>query len=114
VKRGFSPRRGDIIWLDFDPQAGREEAGRRPALIVSADEYNSKVGLALCVPITSKKKGYPFEVELSSKCGITGVALVDQLRSLDWRVRRAEFVGRLDEEVMNEVLGRLLPLLTNS
>jgi mRNA interferase MazF len=114
VKSGWFPRRGDLVWLDFHPQSGREQSGRRPALILSADDYNKKVGLALCVPVTSKKKGYPFEVELPSDCRVSGVVLADQLRSLDWRLRNAEFLGRLDEDTMREILARFLPLITSS
>jgi mRNA interferase MazF len=112
VKRGWFPKRGDVVWLDFDPQAGREQAGRRPALILSADEYNRRVGLALCCPITSQKKGYPFEVDLPPGLPVTGVALVDQLRSLDWKARRAEFFCKINDNSLAEALAKVLPLLT--
>ena len=79
MKPGYVPKRGDLIWLDFTPQAGREQAGRRPALVISKDEYNRKVGLLLACPITSRKKGYPFEVELPAGLPIVGVALADQV-----------------------------------
>lgn len=112
MKRTWFPKRGDVVWLDFNPQAGREQAARRPSLILSADEYNQKVGLALCCPITSQKKGYPFEVALPRDLPVSGVALVDQIRSLDWRARRAEFFCRIDEETLAEALAKVLPLLT--
>lgn len=107
-----APARGDLIWLSFDPQAGREQAGRRPAIVVSPAAYNAKVGLALCCPITSQKKGYPFEVELPPGLGIGGVVLSDQLKSLDWRARNAEIVGRAPREAIEEVLGKVGTLLT--
>lgn len=103
--------RGDLVWLTFDPQAGREQAGRRPALVVSPAAYNAKVGLALCCPITSQKKGYPFEVELPPGLAVAGVVLADQLKSLDWRSRNAEVVGRAPQEAMEEVLAKLATLL---
>lgn len=107
-----APARGDLVWLSFDPQAGREQAGRRPAIVVSPAAYNAKVGLALCCPITSQKKGYPFEVELPSGLSIAGVVLSDQLKSLDWRARQAEIAGRAPQGVIEEVLGKLGTLLT--
>jgi len=85
---GYVPERGEIVWLEFDPQAGHEQAGRRPALVISPKDYNAKVGLALVCPITSKIKGYPFEVVLPPGL-ITGAVLSDQVSSLDWRVRNA-------------------------
>ncbi|HTG17989.1 MAG TPA: endoribonuclease MazF, partial [Blastocatellia bacterium] len=89
VSRGtYSPDRGDIVWIDFSPQAGHEQAGRRPALVVSPGAYNKKVGLAILCPITSQVKGYPFEVALPDDLPIQGVVLSDQAKSLDWRARR--------------------------
>ncbi len=98
-----TPERGDIVWLDFDPQAGREQAGRRPALVLSSVEYNRKVGLMLCCPITSKVKGYPFEVPLPEGLAISGVVLSDQIRSLDWRTRNAKQVARVTESILEAV-----------
>lgn len=105
------PDRGDIVWLEFDPQAGHEQAGRRPALVVSPRSYNRKVGLALFCPITSRVKGYPFEVQLPEDTTAQGAVLSDQLKSLDWRARRATRFARAPEDVMNEVTGRILALV---
>lgn len=107
----YAPARGDVIWLSFTPQAGHEQAGRRPAVVLSPQSYNQKVGLALCCPITNQIKGYPFEVLLPDGVGVTGVILADQVKSLDWRVRQAEYIGSLPEEVVNEVLARFGILL---
>ena len=113
MKSGYAPERGDLIWLDFTPQAGHEQAGRRPAAVISSRQYNRKVGLLLACPITSQKKGYPFEVLLPDGLPITGVILADQVRSLDWKSRQAVFVGRLDEDVLAEILGKLAALIGN-
>jgi mRNA interferase MazF len=111
VARGYVPDAGDLIWLTFDPQSGREQAGRRPALVLSPASYNAKSGLALVCPITSRVKGYPFEVALPPDSSMTGVILADHLKSVDWKERRAERAGRLPEAVLSEVLARLAPLL---
>jgi len=111
VRAGYIPKRGDLIWLDFTPQAGHEQAGRRPAVVVSSSQYNRKVGLLLACPITSQRKQYPFEVLLPDGLPITGVILADQVRSLDWKSRRAAFIGRLGHEVMAEILGKLAVLI---
>lgn len=110
----YIPRRGDIIWLTFNPQAGHEQAGRRPAFVVSPYSYNKKVGLFLVCPITSQIKGYPFEVQISSKSGINGVVLADQIKSLDWKARQAEFVESADKDVVDAVSARLRPLIDES
>jgi mRNA interferase MazF len=107
----FVPERGDLVWLSFDPQAGQEQAGRRPALIVSPASYNGRTRLALACPITSQVKAYPFEVALPPGLPITGVVLADHLRSLDWQVRRAALIGAAPVGLLNEVLARLTPLL---
>ena len=107
----YIPRRGDIVWLTFNPQAGHEQAGRRPAFVVSPYSYNEKVGLFLVCPITSQIKGYPFEVRISSESGINGVVLADQIKNLDWKARRAEFVEFAEKEVTDAVSARLLPLI---
>jgi mRNA interferase MazF len=107
----YIPERGDIIWITFNPQAGHEQAGRRPALVLSPAAYNGKIGLAILCPITSQIKGYPFEVLIPQKMKIGGVILSDQVKSLDWRARQAELVCRLPEAVLNEVLQKLLTLL---
>jgi mRNA interferase MazF len=108
----YAPERGDVVWLSFTPQAGHEQAGRRPALVLSPKEYNSKVGLSLLCPITAQVKGYPFEVIIPDECEVQGVVLSDQVKSLDWRVRDAEFFCRVPNDVVNEVLGKLLTLLS--
>ena len=107
----YIPAQGDIVWLQFNPQAGHEEAGRRPALVISPKEYNHKVGLALFCPVTSQVKGYPFEVFLPSEMEVSGAILSDQVKSLDWRVRKAERLCTAPEGVMEEVLGKFLALI---
>ena len=111
MTRSYIPDAGDLIWLTFDPQAGREQAGRRPALVLSPAAYNEKTSLALVCPISSRVKGYPFEVSLPQGLPISGVVLSDHLKSLDWTQRRAEFVARVPAEVISEVIARLAPLL---
>lgn len=111
MKLALAPDRGDVAWVSLDPQAGHEQAGRRPVVILSPRAYNSKVGLALCCPITSAAKGYPFEVPLPSGSPVTGVVLADQVKSLDWRARRAEVVGSLPRAQLAEVLEKLATLL---
>ncbi|MGH6901280.1 MAG: endoribonuclease MazF [Geminicoccaceae bacterium] len=111
VRRGAAPERGDVVWLSFSPQAGREQAGRRPALVLSPAEFNRRAGLAMVCPVTSRIKGYPFEVPLRAAAEVSGVVLVDQLRSLDWRARRAEPAGKAPAAVMTEVLAKLRSLL---
>ena len=107
----YVPERGDAVWITFTPQAGHEQAGRRPAVVSSPRSYNQKVGLAIFCPITNQIKGYPFEVLLPPEVGVTGVVLADQVKSLDWRVRNAEFIGSLPEDVISEVLAKLSVLL---
>ena len=108
-----APKRGALIWLTFTPQSGREQAGRRPALVVSPSAYNSKVGLALVCPITSKVKGYPFEVPLPDGGPVQGVVLADQLRSLDWRSRQADIIGTVPIAVLERVLQLVETLLSS-
>lgn len=107
----YIPKRGDVVWISFNPQAGHEQAGRRPAIVLSPKAYNQKVGLAILCPITNQVKGYPFEVSFPEKVGVTGVILSDQVKSLDWRARKAEFKASLPEEVIDEVLAKLGTLL---
>ncbi len=111
VTRAYVPDSGDLVWLTFDPQRGREQSGRRPALVLSPGTYNAKTGLALVCPVTSRVKGYPFEVPLPAGLPIAGVVLADHVKSLDWQERRAEPAGRVPSEVLLEVLARLAPLL---
>jgi mRNA interferase MazF len=107
----YVPSRGDVVWLEFNPRAGHEQAGRRPALVVSPAEYNGRVGLALLCPITSRQKGYPFEVPLPPGLATTGVVLADQVKSLDWRVRRASLACTVPGEVLDETVAKLSALL---
>ena len=100
----YVPDRGDLVWMSFDPQAGREHAGRRPGLVLSPRAYNARVGLALLCPVTSQIKGYPFEVALPDGLRVGGVVLSDQVGSLDWRARKAEFIDRAPRSVTQEVL----------
>ena len=107
----YIPKRGDAIWIDFNPQAGHAQSGRRPALVVSPESYNGKVGLCLLCPITNQVKGYPFEVIVPQGLSVKGVVLADQLKSLDWKSRRAEFLENLPETVIEEVLKKVKVLL---
>jgi mRNA interferase MazF len=107
----YVPDRGDIVWLQFNPQSGHEQAGRRPALTLSPKAYNLKTGLALLCPITSQVKGYPFEVKITER-QIQGVILADQVKSLDWRIRKAKFIVKAKPEIINNVLA-LLNVLIN-
>lgn len=111
VMPAYTPDRGDLVWLTFAPQAGHEQAGRRPALVLSPAAYNGKVGLALLCPITSQVKGYPFEVAVPAGLPVSGVVLADQVKSLDWRARDAELAGKLPAGALEEVLQKLLVLL---
>ena len=107
----FVPHRGDVIWITLNPQAGHEQAGRRPAVVLSPGDYNSKVGLAILCPITSQVKGYPFEVRIPDGLPVRGVVLADQVKSLDWRARQAEWMCTLSPDVTAEVLAKLGVLL---
>ena len=108
---GYVPERGDLLWLSFDPHAGHEQAGRRPAFVLSPESYNRKTNLLLACPVTSRVKGYPFEVALPSDLPVSGVILADQIKSLDWKARKAEFVARTPVSVIEDVLSLVLPLL---
>lgn len=107
----YVPDRGDVIWISFNPQAGHEQAGRRPALVISPAAYNRKVGLAIFCPITSRVKGYPFEVSLPDGGKTHGVVLSDQVKSLDWRARDVEFLDRSLSKTTEEVLQKLSTLV---
>lgn len=111
MKAPYCPKRGDVVWLSLDPQAGSEQAGHRPALALSPEAYNRKVGLALFLPLTTKVKGYPFEVPIPPGHKATGAILSDQVRSLDWRARRAEFLCRLPDSVVAEAQQKLEALV---
>ena len=108
---GYVPERGDIVWVGLSPQAGHEQAGRRPAVVLSPSTYNGKVGLAIVCPITNRTKGYPFEVPIPAGLGVTGAILADQVKSLDWRGRRAEWIGRVPEPTLAQVLRKIAVLL---
>jgi len=111
VTSDYIPARGDIVWLDFDPQAGHEQAGRRPAVVLSPATYNRKVGLAIMCPVTSKKKGYPFEIEIPIDTPVSGIVLADQIKSFDWRVRQTEHACTLSGDVMDQILTKARLLL---
>ncbi|MCI0542468.1 endoribonuclease MazF [bacterium] len=110
VKRAYIPDRGDIVWLDFNPTKGHEQSGRRPALVLSRKQYNEKTNLALFCPITSKAKGYPFEVPVRID-DIRGVVLSDHVKNVDWKVRKAKFIAKVNEDVIEEVAGKLAVLV---
>ncbi len=111
LEHNYIPNRGDIIWLNFNPQSGREQMGRRPALVISPKSYNSKVGLVLVCPITSQIKGYPFEVLLPADLQTQGVVISDQLKSLDWRHRNAEFIESVSAELCQEIIAKFSVLI---
>lgn len=110
ASRAYVPDAGDVVWLEFDPQAGHEQAGHRPALVMSPSIYNGKTGLMICCPLSTKIKGYPFEV-LAEVGGQAGVVLSDQVKSLDWKIRRARKKGAVSESVMMDVRARIKALL---
>jgi mRNA interferase MazF len=110
-KGSYVPERGDAVWITLDPQVGHEQAGRRPALVLSPAAYNSRVGLALFCPITSRVKGYPFEVPLPAGLPVAGVVGADQVKNLDWRARKAARIGAVPSEVVAQVIQRLQTLL---
>ena len=108
----YIPDKGDIVWITLNPQAGHERAGRRPALVLSPTAYNGLVGLAILCPITSQIKGYPFEVLIPDGLRISGAILSDQVKSLDFGTRQAEFVCKAPPETLTEVLQKLNTLLS--
>ena len=110
--RSYVPERGHVVWLHFDPQAGHEQAGRRPAVVLTPVAYNRRAGLVIVCPITRQVKGYPFETPLPAGGGpIQGVILSDQARSLDWVARRAEFICSLPRQTIEDVLAKLESLI---
>lgn len=106
----YIPKRGDVVWLNFTPQAGHEQMGTRPALILTPEKYNRKTGLAVCCPITSNVKGYPFEVTISGK-KINGAVLSDHLKNLDWKVRKAKFIEKASKEVLEQCSMKISALI---
>ena len=107
----YVPDRGDLVWLNFTPQSGHEQKGKRPAIVLSPLEYNQKVGLAIFCPITSKEKGYPFEVKLPKKSKLKGVILSDQMKSLDWQSRKTKFIEKTDLNTVYKCLQKVMVLL---
>ena len=110
--RTYVPQCGDVVRITLNPQAGHEQAGRRPAVVLSPQDYNSKIGLAILCPITSQIKGYPFEVLIPAGLSVAGAILSDQVKSLDWRARNAELVCTLPTDTISEVLQKLVTLLS--
>jgi mRNA interferase MazF len=110
VKKKYSPERGDIVWLNFNPQSGHEQKGKRPAVVISPKEYNEKTGLGLFCPITSKIKDYPFEVKVENE-KINGAVLSDQVKSLDWETREIEFITKETPEIIDEIINKISILL---
>lgn len=108
----YIPERGNVVWISLNPRSGHEQAGRRPSVVLSPGAYNGKVGLAILCPITSQIKGYPFEVRIPDGLDVTGVVLADQVKSLDWRARGAEFICPLPEATVAEVLQKVGTLLS--
>ena len=111
-KSRYVPRRGDVIRLDFNPQKGHEQAGRRPAIVLSPTEYNRAVGLAVVCPITNEIKGYPWEVDIPDNPFVSGTVLADQMKNLDWRERKAEFICTPGEELLKDVVEKAIALLS--
>jgi mRNA interferase MazF len=107
----YVPKRGDFVWLDFDPQAGHEQMGKRPALVVSHDGFNQKMGFAFVCPISNTQRRNPFYVLIPEEAGVTGVIMADQMRSLDFRARQASLIGKCPEQVLEDVLRRIKPIV---
>ena len=104
--KGYVPKPGDLVWLEFNPQSGHEQAGHRPAIVLSKKEYNEKTGLAIFCPITSKVKGYPFEVVLEGQ-KVSGAVLSDQVKSLDWKAREVKYIEKGSADVLKEVVSKV-------
>lgn len=110
MPRAYVPDTGEVVWLAFDPQAGHEQAGLRPALVISPASYNSKTGLMVCCPMSTKIKGHPFEV-VTQVDGVDCAVLSDQVKSLDWKVRRAKKKALVSEDVLVHVRAKMKALL---
>ena len=110
AKKTYVPKRGDIIWLDFNPQRGHEQSGRRPAITISPLAYNKRIGLGLFCPITSRIKDYPFEVPINGK-EVSGVILADQVKSFDWRKRKISFIEKAPENAITDTLKKIHSLI---
>jgi mRNA interferase MazF len=113
VKKRYIPERGDIVWLNFNPQSGHEQKGKGPAVVVSPKAYNEKTGLGLFCPITSKVKDYPFEVNIENR-KINGVVLADQIKSLDWKTRTIELITKVSSDKIDEIINKVSVLLENN
>jgi mRNA interferase MazF len=111
MSAAYCPRRGDVVWISFNPQADHEQAGHRPALVLSPESYNRKVGLSLLCPIMNQVKGYPFEVRVPDGLDARGVVLSDQVKSMDWKARGASFLCSLPESTVHQVLNKVGTLL---
>lgn len=111
MARAYVPDAGDVVWLQFNPQAGHEQSGMRPALVLSPAAYNAKAGLMLCCPVTSQIKDYPFEVRITSHAKVSGAVLADQIKSLDWRMRKARAFAHIAEHELAEVRGKIRALV---
>jgi mRNA interferase MazF len=111
VEDFYIPEKGDLIWVSLDPQSGREQAGRRPAFVVTPYKYNKTVGLSILCPVTSQVKGYPFEVQIPGHLPVHGVILSDHLKSLDYRIRKSEFICALPKQIISEVLLKIKLLM---
>jgi len=109
--KNYVPDKGDVIWINFDPQAGREQGRLRPALVLSSIIYNEPAGLLIACPITSKIKGFPFEVKISEGLNVEGVILTDHIKSMDWKVRGSSFICKLPDDVMEEVLMKIYSII---
>ena len=109
--KAYVPDRGDVVWIDFDPQTGHEQAGRRPALVLSPRVYNRPSGLALLCPITNQAKGYPYEIGVPTGLRVSGVILTDQLKNMAWKQRRATFLCEVPPEILDDVVEKLLTLI---
>jgi len=110
VKSGYVPEKGDVVWLDFDPQTGHEQSGRRPAFVLSPAKYSGRTGLMLCCPVATQVKGYPFEVAIEGNAQVKGVILADQVKSLDWQKRHAEKKGKVSKVVIEEVIEKIMAI----
>lgn len=110
-RKKYVPQRGDIVLITLNPQAGHEQAGRRPAVVLSPADYNAKVGLAIICPVTNQVKGYPFEILIPEGLTVSGAILADQVKSLDWQSRKAELICTLPTEIVNEIIQKVCVLL---
>ena len=111
ISEPYCPEVGDLVWIEFDPQQGREQRGRRPALVLTSRRYNQRSGLCVLCPITSRQKGYPFEVAIPDGHSVSGVVLSDQVKSLSWQMRSTEFAGRAPATVLQQAKGKIKALL---